>query len=305
MKTAVVTGATGFIGRALTKRLVESGVAVFAIGQNKGKLADLDQMEGVTALEAVSCPDSTAYDCIPCGIDVFFHCAFTGGFGRESLKNYTLQLKNTELACDAVSQAAKMSAGRFVFVSTVNTVELRTFIGNEAFCPRGTCIYAAGKLAAELIGKTIAYSDNMLFCTALIAMPYGEGNTAATLPNVVIKQLLSGIHPKLIEGKNKYDLVYVDDVARGLQAIGESGKNFRDYYVGHRELLTFRNWIEKIRDVLAPDMELTFGEYPDEPALDYSLLDLNALYDDTGFTCSADFEDSIRKTAEWVNTLDF
>lgn len=55
--------------------------------------------------------------------------------------------------------------------------------------------------------------------------------------------------------------------------------------------------------MLNPDMQLVFGEFPDNSMIDYAKIDLGALKSDTGFAPSADFVDSIRKTAEWVKTL--
>ena len=301
MKTAIVTGATGFIGMALTKELSRAGVQVYAIDMNDEKLAGISELPGVKTICARIGGDEATLDVLPEGADVFYHCAFAGGFGGEALRNYDLQLKNAALAGEAVELALRLEVKKFVFASTVNTVELRSFIGNEDFQPRYTCVYSAGKLAAELIGKTLAYNGGMEYCTALVAMPYGEGNGARTLPNIVIEQLMDGVKPKLIEGGNLYDLVYIDDVASALRAIGEKGHNFRDYYVGHRRLDTFRDWILRIRDVLAPEVELGFGEYPDAPALDYGKIDLNALYCDTGFECRTDFKESIKKTARWLN----
>ncbi len=300
MKTAIVTGATGFIGMALTRELSRAGVRVYAIDINAEKLGVFSELPGVEAICARIGDDGASYEQIPNDSDVFYHCAFAGGFGGEALKNYDLQLKNATLAGDAAELALKLGARKFVFASTVNTVELRSFIGNEDFKPRYTCIYSAGKLAAELICKTLAYNGGMEFCTALVAMPYGEGNGARTLPNIVMEQLMTGVKPRLIEGGNLYDLVYIDDVAGALRAIGEKGHNFRDYYVGHRRLETFRVWMTRIRDALAPGAELGFGEYPDAPALDYGRIDLDALYRDTGFECRADFEESIKKTAQWL-----
>lgn len=300
MKTAVVTGATGFIGARLTRLLSESGVQVQAVGRNPEKLAALSALEGVTAIEANFAEYSRLHEKLKEEPDVFYHCAFAGGFGSEALRDYAAQIDNAKYACDAVACAIRLRAKKFVLASTVNTVEIRSFVGNEKFSPRYTCIYSTGKLAAELIGKTLAHNSGLPYCTALIAMPYGEGNRARTLPNIVMEQLMAGQRPKLIEGNNLYDLVYIDDVARGLQAIGECGQNFRDYYVGHRQLDTFKSWMVRIRDALSPETELGFGEYPDAPALDYSLVDLDALYNDTGFACKVSFEESIRMTARWL-----
>ena len=153
---------------------------------------------------------------------------------------------------------------------------------------------------AELIGKTLSYNEKMEYITALVAMPYGEGNFANTLPNIVMKQLMEGMTPKLIEGNNLYDLIYISDVAEALYFIGEKGRNFKRYYIGHRKLETFKEIMCKIRDIISPNTELKFGVYPDAPALNYNMIDLDVLYVDTGFEVKADFEESILKTAEWL-----
>ncbi len=300
MRRAVVTGATGFIGRALTEKLLEQGVEVEAVGRDEQKLNELYSrgaktfrvsFEGYGRLgEAIDARD----------VDVLYHCAFAGGFGGEALRDYSLQLENAKHTCDAVVSAINMGVKRFVLASTVNTVELRSLIEDETVFPRYTCIYSMGKLAAEIMGKTLAHNGGMEFSTALIAMPYGEGNPARTLPNIVMEQLSEGIRPRLIEGNNLYDLVYIDDVAAGLFAVGEHGRENRDYYIGHRKLRTFKAWMTQLRDILSPETELGFGEYPDAPALNYGYIDLDALYRDTGFECQADFAESIRCTAAWL-----
>ena len=300
MRRAIVTGATGFIGRALTKHLLARGVQTIAIGRDKEKLNELHSLGAETY--SVAFEDYGRLDEVigARDVDVFYHCAFAGGFGGEALRDYSLQLENAKHACDAVVSALKMKAKKFVLASTVNTVELRSLIEDETIFPRYTCIYSTGKLTAELMGKTLARNGHMPFSAALIAMPYGEGNPARTLPNIVMEQLSQRIRPKLIEGKNLYDLVYIDDVAEGLVAVGERGYKNRDYYIGHRKLRTFKAWMTELRDVLSPETELGFGEYPDAPALNYRYIDLDALYRDTGFECAADDAESIRRTAAWL-----
>ena len=133
-------------------------------------------------------------------------------------------------------------------------------------------------------------------------MAYGENfRSPSSLPNVVMKNLLANIPCRLIEGTNLYDMIYIDDIARAFYAIGERGVNMKSYYVGHRKIGTFKEIIEKIAGVLNPDCPLLFGAYPDAPpGVNYKNIDIDALYRDTGFECTADFADSIRKTAEWL-----
>ena len=59
-----------------------------------------------------------------------------------------------------------------------------------------------------------------------------------------------------------------------------------------------------MRDIIAPGVELKFGEYKDNQCIDYSKIDLDALYNDTGFECKANFEDTMKITSQWVKSLD-
>ena len=299
MKTAVVTGATGFIGGALVKLLLNKGIKVYAVGRNQTKLqalADLGAIPVCLRFEEYLSIGNYIQD----EIDVVYHCAYAGGFDGQALKQYELQLDNARYACDTVSIALRMGAKKFVYISTVNVVEVADLIDSCECKPRYTCVYSAGKLVAELIGKTLSYNGKMEYITALVAMPYGEGNSANTLPNIIMKQLIQGVSPKLIEGNNLYDLIYIDDVAKALYSIGEKGKNFKRYYVGHRKLGTFKELMCRIRDVISPNTDLQFGAYPEAPALNYDEIDLDLLYCDTGFECEANLKESILKTVQWL-----
>ena len=300
MKTAIVTGASGFIGGAVSQNLLQRGIKIYAIDVSVEKMKSLSQYGDVIPIKACFEEYLDLENKIKDDIDVFYHFAFEGGFGGNSLKDYDLQLKNTKYTCDAVKLASILHAKKFVFSSSVNEIEVKKYLNQDYFEPRYTCIYSAGKIAAEIIGKTLAYNSGMQFISGLIAMPYGERNHANNLPNIVIQNLLQNVACKLITGKNLYDLVYINDVANAFFHIGESGKNMKSYYIGHRRLRTFRELITEIRDILAPNVELRFGEYPDNLDMDYSLVDLDALYRDTGFECKADFRESILKTAEWI-----
>ena len=79
----------------------------------------------------------------------------------------------------------------------------------------------------------------------------------------------------------------------------------KSYYIGHRELKTFREVVTQIRDAINPDAELRFGEYKDSLNMDYSYTDLDELYNDTGFQCEADFVKTIREQAEWLKSINY
>ena len=299
MKKVIITGAGGFIGGALTQKLIDKNITVYGVDISENMLKKFGGYKNFIPIIADFSRYENLHEMIKDEIDVFYHLAWQGVFG-EAFKNYELQLNNTKYACDALVQAIKIKAKKFVFAGTYNEFEIHNIAFSDSIDPRYTCIYASAKFAGDMMCKTIANQNGINYSSALVSMAYGEGNRSNMLANVLIDSFNNGIRPKLIEGNNLYDFVYIDDVANAYVAIGEKGHNLKSYYVGHRKLKTFREWVTEIKDIIAPEMQLVFGEYSDSQTIDYSKIDLNALYNDTGFECKSDFKESILKTAEWL-----
>ncbi len=300
MKTAVVTGAGGFIGGALTELLVDKGVTVYGVDISEKALARHSGKANFHPVIADFTKYGQLHEMIHADVDVFYHFAWQGVFG-EPFRDYRLQLSNAASAGDAITEAVRIGCKKFVFAGTYNEIEVADHFDMSGRPPRYTCIYSAAKTAAEIVCKTIAANSGIQYSAGLTAMAYGENNRSMMLANVVLKQLTHGESPRLIEGNIPYDFIYIDDIARAFYAIGESGVNLRSYYVGHRHLRTFREYVTEIGQIVAPDVPLLFGAYPDDnSSRNYDKIDLDALYRDTGFECQADFKESILKTAAWV-----
>ena len=211
-------------------------------------------------------------------------------------------MNNAKYACDALLQAAKINCKRFILIGTIVQLEAKKYLLSDEGIPRFSCIYGAAKNTAEILCRIEAEHLSIGWNLAVLSSVYGIGDTSGMIENTLIKSFLSNQTPKLVEGNNYYDCTYVDDIVDGLIAIANKGIKNKTYYVGHREMRTFREIVDNIRDVLAPEMPLIYGEYPDSTPIDYSLIDVNALYNDTGFECEADFESSILQTAQWIQT---
>lgn len=303
MKKVVISGVTGFIGGGLARKLLADGVMVYGIDIETPKLEEFNIYTNFIPIIAAFEEYETLHDYIKdADIDVFYHFAWAGGF-TTAIRDYKLQMSNAAYAGDALMAALRIGCKKFVYAGTYNQYEIQNFLATQGFEPRYTCIYSTGKTAASLICRTLAYNLGIEYSAGLIPMPYGERNFSKQLVNIVIDSLNKGIPPKLIEGNNTYDLIYIDDLVEAMIAIGEKGRNQCEYYVGHRELKTFKQLMIDIRDAIAPGVELKFGEYRDSQQIDYSQIDLEALYRDTGFECKAEFVTTMRKTSEWVRNL--
>lgn len=305
MKKVIVTGANGFIGEAFVKKMLRYGAVVYGVDINVEKLDSLKHYANFIPVVA----DFSKYDKLveligERDFDVFYHFAWQGGFS-DALKNYSLQLSNAKATCDALSSAISLRCKKFVMAGTCNEFEIISLLKSKTVSPRYTCIYSTAKISAELICKTLAYNNSIEYSAGLICMTYGEKNYAKTLPNIIMNQLNNNINPKLVKGTNFYDMIYIDDIVDAFIALGEKGVNLKSYYIGHRSLKTFREIMTEVRDILNPKVQLLFGEFKDTANMDYSLIDLDALYNDTGFECKSDFKESILKTAEWVKSLNW
>ena len=303
MKTVIVTGASGFIGSEVTIELLRLGYKVYGVGLGIDSCEDLIAYSSFVPLEL----PFEKYSSIPGHlipgerIDAFFHFSWQGGFERDTLNDYALQLYNARCSCDAAITAAAANAKKFIYAATINEIESQQFLNNfSSFETRPTCIYATAKLTAELMCRTIAQEKHMGYNAGIIPMLYGIGNQSKQLVNTVLTALIRGESPKLIEGNNMYDIVSVKDVAKAFAAILESGRDGERYYVGHRRLKTFRDWMEQMGRIVNPKVQLRFGEYQDPLNLDYSLVDLDALFRDTGFECKMDFEKGVQETVKWM-----
>lgn len=299
MKRAIVTGASGFVGKALVKKLLSHGYFVFAVVRDPAKMKDVAN----DRLSVVQCQLSELKNLdekIPCGkIDAFFHMAWDGTFG-ESFKDFHRQFESAAYVGDAVVAASKLGAERFLFAGTIVEIETRHYILNDGGEPRISCIYGAAKTAANILGRVMACQCGVKYNEAVLASAFGEGDFTGTIQNILISALLKNTVPPLADGKNLYDWVYIDDVTEALVAITEKGKPGKTYYVGHRELQTFEWLVTQTRNIVAPNVKLDFGTLKAKTVLDYSLIDREELFRDTGFECKADFCDSVRKTAEWI-----
>lgn len=303
MNKVMITGVTGFIGGSLAKKLLSKGITVYGVDIGTPKFEEFKKYENfIPVIAAFEDYEKLPEQIHDKEIDVFYHFAWAGGF-TTAIKDYKIQMSNAAYAGDALVAAKKMGCKKFVYSGTYNQYEIQNFLATPGFEPRYTCIYSTGKTAAGLICRTLAHNLGIEYSAGLIPMPYGERNYSKQLVNVIVDQLNKGITPKLVEGNNTYDLIYIGDLVDALIAIGEKGKDQHEYYVGHRKLKTFKELMIDIRDVIAPGVELKFGEYKDNQQIDYSMIDLDALYRDTGFECKANFKETMKITSEWVKSL--
>lgn len=300
MKKAIVTGAGGFIGGALARALAEKGYYVYAVVRTENKNDERLNHTNIIKVRGDLIESELTNPCIDSDVDLFFHLAWSGVFAKER-KDIDQQKRNLDMAINAVNIAKRTNCKRFIFGGSMyeHQVSRTNYTGEIAL----SSIYGACKRCAGTICEVLCFNA-MEYVPIAFTNVFGPGDASRRTPNFFIKKLMNKHDLDLIDGDNLYDWVYVDDAVQGVIAAAEKGTSGRQYLIGSRQIRTFREIIEAVRDVINPGSALFFGKYKDDSFIDFSHFDLDALYNDTGFECKADFRESILKTAEWVKTLD-
>lgn len=297
MKKAIVTGAGGFIGGALTKELLKREYKVYGVDISLSALKKFDDEENFVPLCIDLNKGKISERIADSNIDVIFYLAWGGSLKGGDLLDTKLQINNIKTAVNVIEDI-KNKCVRFIFCAS-SYEYMRDISGKNIT----VSIYGSAKKAASEMCASIAYRNKIDFNKIILTNTYGIGDKSDKAVNTIIRIMLNKGELKLVKGDNRNDWVYIDDTVNGIIAAAEHGQSFHDYYIGHRDITTFKEKIIMMRDILCPEMELVFGKMNEDTYVNYDLIDLDALYNDTGFECKAGFEESIRKTAEWITEI--
>ncbi len=301
MKKAIVTGASGFIGKQLVNELLGRNIDVIAID-----IRFDDVLLNNNKVECINCKDKTPIDLEDSlkdlGADVFFHLAWAGTSGPLRA-DYNIQLDNARLACDYVILSSKIKCPRFVYASSINEMETYEYLQSDNINPSGGYIYGTGKLTAHLMGETVAKLNGVEFIPVIITNIYGAGEKSARLINTSIRQLLAGEHCSFTEGKQTYDFIYITDAIASVVEVADKGKAFNRYYIGSGNPKPLREFLLEMRDVVAPGVELGLGDLPFNGIdISYSQFKLKKVEEDTGYKNKISFKDGIKMTMDFIKS---
>lgn len=211
-RSALVTGARGFIGTYLCQSLRSQGINV--VGLSRAPAA----REG--AWDTLLQHDLSARDCdlrLP-AVDTVFHLAAHVHQLRETADSADRYRKvNVEGTARLLEAASRARVRRFVYVSTVKVIgESTTGTADEftPLAPRGA--YGETKLAAEQLTLG-ANGPDFESCVLRLPAVYGAGCKGNLTE--MFRRVAAGRFPPIPEFGNLRSMVHVKDVVRALELL--------------------------------------------------------------------------------------
>jgi nucleoside-diphosphate-sugar epimerase len=254
----LVTGARGFIGSHLSKRLSDGGATVFAVSSQSGH----EERVGITWMRT-DLTDVAAVRAVfeRARPDVVFHLAgyVSGAQGLEHVAPaFTRNLAST---VQLLTVAAELRTTRVVLTGSMQEPDL----GSDLPIPCSP--YAASKWAASGYARMFHALYGLPVVIGRPMMVYGPGqwDTTKLLPYITTA-LLAGITPEVSSGSRELDWVYVDDVVEGLLTIARtSSVSGVAVDLGSGKLTTVREIIERVAALIGGDTVVRFGALQDRP----------------------------------------
>lgn len=198
----LVTGATGFLGGAILRRLGPLGVGQ---GRDPARVAAL-QSQGLTTVQwelPDPAPPSPAFD----DIGAIIHCAgLSAPFGRRS----AFHSANVDGTRAVIALGRARGITRFVFISSPSVyfrLADQVNLSEDMALPRPFTAYAQSKIAAEDLVRAAGDLGPVILRPRGI---YGPGDT--TLLPRLLRAAARHPLPRFRHGRARIDLTYVDDV---------------------------------------------------------------------------------------------
>ena len=322
--TAVVTGASGFVGSHLVDFLLEKNYKVRCIVR---KTSSLKWLQGKNVeIHICELTDKAGLRKIYEGADYIYHVA--GVVKSKKREGYFIGNVETTRALLEVALEFKDKIKKFLIVSSQTTSGpslLNSPITEDAAC-RPITTYGRSKLAQEELAKTYMNKLKITICRA--AAVYGERDTEIF---IFFKTFSKGLMTSIGLNDKQVSLIHVADLVRGLYLAASSEKSVGQiYFITSEKYYTWKevgdvtskvmnkkpfkikvpHFIVFIIAAIAQFFSIFSSKAATlniEKAKDITqsawISDYKKAYKDFGFKQEISLEEGIRRTVEWYKEM--
>jgi UDP-glucose 4-epimerase len=283
--TAVVVGASGFIGRWVARKLVEQGARVCVIGR-----ADIEKLGDIYRRVRPS---------------ITFNLA---GYGIDPLERdedaaYRVNADLPRIVAEAVASWKNPAWPGQHFVHVGSGAEYGDAGGDlrEDGPARPTTLYGKSKWRGTMAVAEASRALGLRALTSRLFTVYGPGERAGRLLPSLLQAKRTGRPLDLSPGMQRRDFTYVEDAAEGLLRLGLAPEGCGIVNLATGRLATVRAFVETAADVLEiPPENLIFGAIPANAyEMRHESIQLECLRTMVGWVPPTSVAEGIRKTLEY------
>ena len=296
MKSVIVTGANGFIGSTLIKKLLKNNIRVLAIDLAFSNLTLLDDKNltkvesNITDLKAIV--NSLEYQ----DFDVFYHFAWRGVNGPEKA-DPDIQIQNIQIAINAAKLAKMLSCKRFLCSGTIAERGLASLSHLQQ--TNGGMMYSAGKHSANLMLETYCKYIGLDFVWMQFSNIYGPGNRTGNLVSYTINKLSESCDAVFGPANQPYDFIYIDDLIEAVYRLGITKTKQCFYFIGSGRPRILKEYLFEIGELMNKKEKIRIGQRVDDGILyTEDMFDIAPLVSEIGHYVRNSFSVGIRKTIE-------
>lgn len=294
MKTAVVTGASGFIGYHLVRELLSRGVMVYAvIRPNSSHRGRMENLVNAKIIELDLCDIDKLSERLHISCDVFFHLGW-----ECTNRDFTSQSLNIVYALRALEAAYELGCKRFIGIGSQAEYGIWDGLITEEVNPMPVTPYGAAKLAACHLSRVKAAELKMEWIWARLFSIYGPYDGENTLISYLMKTLYKNEIPQMGKALHPWNFLHAGDAARALYHLGLTEHSGGVYNVGSDDIRPLKSFAEAVRLYVAPEIEIKYEE-TDRLAVPLSV-SIEKLKRCTDWRPEISFEEGIKDTYKYL-----
>lgn len=301
----IVTGATGFIGSAVVRQLLEGGHQVCAVVRPGSKnlphlmtnvpqekteafqLIELHMAEIARLPEKVN-PSASTWDAM-------VHMGWDGA-GSDNRTKRDVQQMNIRYSLDAVRVAARLGCSRFLFTGSQAEYGVHHQLISEEMGCHPVSEYGKAKVEFANQAKSLCKILKMEYIHTRIFSVYGPGDHPWSLVHTCLRTWQQGGGMKLGECTQKWNFLYIEDAAEALIALLTAGKG-GVYNVAGEDTRVLREYIEEMYALCGSRGSYVYGERPQNAEGPADLMpDISKICGETGWRPVTSFAEGIYET---------
>lgn len=262
MKRAIVTGATGFVGANLTRRLLQAGHEVHLLVRPSYRPWRIAAIRDDLRLHEIRFADLEELGRVIGAIrpDWIFHLAVHGAYSAQTELH---QIVDTNILGTINLIQASIKVGFEAFVNSGSSSEygFKDHAPAEQELLEPNSYYAVTKASATLFCRYSAQSRGMHMPTLRLYSVYGPFEEPTRLMPALILCGLKGELPPLVNPETARDYIYIDDVVDAyLLAAAHPGQELGAVYnLGTGSQTSLREVVEVARRILRIPIEPAWG----------------------------------------------